>query len=431
MLDINFIRQNPDIIEKNNKIRKCKIDVREILKLDEEKRKLITEIDKKRAELNKQSKSRPSPEEIKKLKKLGEDIKKEEQQLQEKEEQLKKLLNTLPNLTHESVPVGDDESGNKVIRKWGETTTFDFKPREHWELGEELGVIDTKRAGEISGSRFAYLKGDLARMQFAIIQYTLDRITDEKVIKEIIKKTKLKISSKPFTPVVPPIFIKPEVMQRMARLEPREERYYIASDDQYLVGSAEHTLGPLHMDEAINQSDLPIRYIGYSTAFRREAGSYGKDTKGILRVHQFDKLEIETFAAPAESMAEQDFIVAVQEYLLQGLKLPYQVVAICSGDMGGPDYRQIDIETWLPGQDRYRETNTSDYMTDYQSRRLNTKVRLADGKTVFAHMNDATAFAIGRTLIAIMENYQQKDGSIKIPKVLQPYMSGQKIIKKK
>ena len=185
------------------------------------------------------------------------------------------------------------------------------------------------------------------------------------------------------------------------------------------------------MDETLNQTDLPIRYIGYSTAFRREAGSYGKDIKGILRVHQFDKLEIETFAVPSESMVEQDFIVATQEYLLQGLKLPYQIVLICTGDMGGPDYRQIDIETWLPGQNRYRETNTSDYMTDYQARSLNTKVRLADGKTVFAHMNDATALAIGRTLIAIMENYQQKDGSIKIPEILRPYMSGQKVIKKK
>lgn len=430
MLDINFIRENPDKIKQNNKIRKCRVDMDELLKLDTERRKLIVAMETNRAEVNKKSKNKPDLDEIKKLKKLGEDIKKEEHRLQEKEEQLKKLLNQLPNLTHESVPVGVDESGNKVIRKWGEAPIFDFKPKEHWELGEELGVIDTKRAGEIAGSRFAYLKGNLARMQFAIIQYTLDRITDEKIIKEIVKKAKLKISTKPFTPVVPPVFIKPEVMQRMARLEPREERYYIASDDQYLVGSAEHTLGPLHMDETLNHSDLPIRYIGYSTAFRREAGSYGKDTKGILRVHQFDKLEIETFSVPGESLIEQDFIVAVQEYLLQGLKLPYQVVAICAGDMGGPDYRQIDIETWLPGQNRYRETNTSDYMTDYQARRLNTKVRLADGKVVFAHMNDATAFAIGRTLIAIMENYQQKDDSIKIPEVLQPYLDGQKVIKK-
>ena len=209
----------------------------------------------------------------------------------------------------------------------------------------------------------------------------------------------------------------------------KEERYYLQQDDLYLVGSAEHTLGPLHMDETLPEEALPLRYLGFSTAFRREAGSYGKDMKGILRVHQFDKLEMESFTAPEDSLKEQNFFVAIQEYLMQGLELPYQVVAVCTGDMGKPDARQIDIETWLPGQEKYRETHSADLMQDFQARRLNIKVKRKDGKIEFAHMNDATAFAIGRTLIAILENYQQKDGSVKMPRVLQGYV-GKKEIKK-
>lgn len=257
----------------------------------------------------------------------------------------------------------------------------------------------------------------------------MSTLTDEKTLKKIIKDAKLDISSKPFIPVVPPVFIKPEVFQKMGRLEPKEERYYIPSDDLYLIGSAEHTLGSMHMDETLSEDSLPLRYIGFSTAFRREAGSYGKDTKGILRVHQFDKLEMESFASTADALKEQDLFVAIQEYLLQQLNLPYQVMAICTGDMGGPDYRQIDIETWMPGQDKYRETHTADYMTDFQSRRLNIKIKQGENAEL-AYMNDATAIAVGRTIIAIMENYQQEDGSIEIPKVLKPYMGGMKIIKR-
>ena len=202
-------------------------------------------------------------------------------------------------------------------------------------------------------------------------------------------------------------------------------------DNLYLIGSAEHTLGAMHMDQTFFEQNLPLRYIGFSTSFRREAGSYGKDTKGILRVHQFDKIEMESFTIPEDSKIEQDFFVAIQEYLMKSLEIPYQVVMICTGDMGTPDARQLDIEAWLPGQNKYRETHTSDLMTDYQARRLNTKVKLKSGKTEFVHMNDATAFAIGRTLIAILENYQQKDGSVLVPKVLQALTGFDKIMPKK
>jgi seryl-tRNA synthetase len=219
------------------------------------------------------------------------------------------------------------------------------------------------------------------------------------------------------------------VMNRMARLHPMDERYVFEKDDLVLIGSAEHTLGPLHMDEIVEEKDLPIRYFGYTPAFRREAGAAGKDTRGILRQHQFDKIELETFVLPEHSMNEQNFIVGIQEYVMRKLNLPYQVILKCTMDQGAPNHRGIDIETWMPGQEAYRETHSSDLMTSYQARRLNTRVRRTDGTIEPVHMNDATVFAMGRTLIAIMENYQHQDGSIAGPKVLQQYM-GKDIIAK-
>jgi seryl-tRNA synthetase len=365
------------------------------------------------------AKTQGSPEEGKRIK---EELKAIEPEIEHIEKDYKFLLWSIPNIIASDVPKGKDESENVVIRSWGEKPSFEFEPKDHLALGEALGLIDTKKAGEIVASRFAYLMGDLARLEFSIVQFVFDTLTNPTVLAELAEKISPSFSSSPFIPVVPPVMIRPEVMEKMARLYPKEERYYIPQSELYLVGSAEHTLGPLHMNETLAEERLPIRYIGFSSAFREEAGSYGKDTKGILRMHQFDKLEIESFCLPEDSIKEQDFIVSLQEYLLQQLQLPYQVVMICTGDMGGPDYRQIDMETWMPGQNKYRETHTSDLMTDYQSRRLNTKVKRVTGESQFVHMNDATAFAIGRIIIAIMENYQQKDGTIRIPDVLQKWM---------
>ena len=241
-----------------------------------------------------------------------------------------------------------------------------------------------------------------------------------------------KLEIQPFIPVIPPVMVKSEIMKKMDRFDPIEDRYYLKEDDLLLVGSAEHSLGPILMDKTVKEEELPIRYVGYSTAFRREAGSYGKDTKGILRVHQFDKLEMESFTTSENGQSEQDLIVALQEYIVGQLGIPYQVVSICSGDMGKPDYKQIDIECWVPSQNKYRETHTSDYMTDFQARRLNAKVIRKDGNTELMYMNDATATAIGRMLIAILENYQQADGSVVVPEILRKYMPGnQAIISKK
>jgi seryl-tRNA synthetase len=413
-----------------------KIDIKKVLKLDAEKREVQLHAEKTRS-LQKYMSAAVSQAKGKDKNKLLADLSKLKSEFQELDEKLKKLdtdltveLMKIPNIAFPEVKVGKDESENEVLKLSGSPTKFAFKPKEHWELGEELGIIDNERAAKVSGSRFTYLKGRLALLQFAIIQFALRNLTDENVLTQIAKNVGLNISTKPFVPVIPPVMIKPEALERMARIEPKEERYHIQSDDLYLVGSAEHTLGAMHMDEVFEEKDLPVRYVGYSTSFRREAGTYGKDMRGILRLHQFDKIEIESFTAPEDSVREQDFIVAIQGYLMQQLGIPYRVIGICTGDMGAPDARQIDIEAWMPGQDRYRETHTSDLNTDYQSRRLKTRLRRKDGKHELVHMNDATVFAIGRTLIAIMENYQQADGSIKVPDVLVPYCGFDKIEKK-
>ncbi|MEK7151255.1 MAG: serine--tRNA ligase [Patescibacteria group bacterium] len=438
MLDIKFVRENPDVVKEAIRNKGGKLDLDQLLAVDERRRHVIQELEAKRAKQNAGSKGGPKvPTEIEELKKLKEEIKILEEEIGHVQAEFDELMSRVPNIPSEDTSIGKDENDNKVLREVGKRRNFsaeggsasggDFKPKEHWELGEELGVIDTVTAGKISGARFAYLKGALGIMQFALIQFALSVFTDESALKKIIKKAGLTVQPTVFIPVIPPVFIKPEVMQKMARLEPREERYHIPSDDLYLIGSAEHTLGPLHMNETLEEKRLPIRYIGYSTAFRREAGTYGKDTKGILRVHQFDKLEMESFCLPEDSVQEQNLFVAIQEYLMQALGVPYRVVQICTGDMGGPDARQIDIECWMPGQNRYRETHTADLMTDYQARRLNTKVKRAGGKTEFVHMNDATAIAIGRTIIAIMENYQTKKGTIVVPKVLRKWMGVKEI----
>jgi len=264
-------------------------------------------------------------------------------------------------------------------------------------------------------------------LHFALIQMCWDILTNEETLKKIADGANLSINVSKFMPILPPVFVRPLVQVKMARYMTPEEHYLFPEDDLMLIGSAEHTLGSMHMNKIFEERELPIRYAGYSTAFRREAGAAGKDTNGILRQHQFDKLEMEVFSLPENSMQEQNFLVAIQEYILQTLKLSYQVVAVCTGDMGFPDTRQMDIETWMPGQDKYRETHSADSTGGFQARRLNTRVRRSDGKIEPVHMNDATVVAIGRTLIAIMENYQQEDGTIKIPEVLQKYL-GKEII---
>jgi len=436
MLDIKFIRENVKRVKEAAKNKNIKVDIDELLKLDEEKRGAQRKVDDLRTQRNELAQSakngKPSAEKIAKGKDLKEEIGKLENKQEGIEERFNELMMQVPNITSDDTPVGKDETENKVLRIVGEPTKFDFKPKNHMQLGEAHNIIDTERATITSGARFNYLFGEAVLLQFAIVQFVFATLTDEKIIKKIADAANNPFG-KPFTPVIPPVIVKSDVIKKMDRFDPIEDRYYLEQDDSLLVGSAEHSLGPLHMDEILKEEDLPIRYIGYSTAFRREAGTYGKDTAGIMRRHQFDKLEMEVFSQPEHGLVEQDFIVGIQEYLVQQLEIPYQVVLKCAGDIGGKaDFRAIDIECFMPGQGKYRETHTSDYMTDYQARRLNIKYKNKNGEKKLVHMNDATAFAMGRILIAILENGQQANGSIKIPKVLQLYMpNGQKIIAKK
>ncbi|MCL5004460.1 MAG: serine--tRNA ligase [Patescibacteria group bacterium] len=411
MLDINLIRTNPDSVREGISLKKADPRlVDDFLVLDKQWRELVNETDNLRAEQRKAGEAR----DIEKAKELKEGIRKNEERLKELEEQRDKILRLLPNLPLDSVPAGKDESENITLRTWGEIPKMDFEPKDHLKLGEELDLIDTERAAKVSGARFGYLKNQLALLEFALIKYAFDIITKDG-----------------FVPVVPPVLIKPEAMKAMGYVERGgEEIYHLEKDDLYLVGTSEQSVGPMHMDEIFEEKDLPKRYVAFSTCFRREAGSYGKDTKGILRVHQFDKLEMFSITTPEKSKEEHQLLLSLEEKLMQGLKLPYRVLNICSGDLGDPAAAKYDIEVWLPSQSTYRETHSTSNTTDFQSRRLNVKYKPeSEDKARYVHMLNGTAFAIGRILIAIVENYQQKDGSILIPEVLRQYLGFDKISK--
>ncbi len=424
MLDAALIRTSPDLVRE--KVATKNVDpalVDRFLELDGAWRAATAEVEGLRSKQKELSAAR----DIEGGKKVRDEVQKVEERLRELEAEREVVWRQIPNLPSDDTPVGRGEEDNQVVRTWGEVPVFAFEVKDHIELGEALGMINVEKAAEVSGARFAYLMGDAVRLEFALVQFVLSELANPDVLRGIADSVAPGYSAKPFVPVVPPIMIRPQVFDEMARLEPRDERYYIPSDDLYLVGSAEHTLGPLHRGETIPEAELPVRYLGFSTSFRREAGSYGKDTRGILRVHQFDKLELESFTAPEDGIREQDFMVAIQEHLMRKLRLPHRIVMCCTGDQGDPDARHLDVEAWVPSQGTYRETHSADYMADFQTRRLKTKVKRADGTTVLAHTNDATAFAIGRTLIAIMENNQQEDGSIVVPEALQAWVGKQVI----
>ena len=420
MLDIKFIAENPDIVRQAIVNKKSKpVDIDELLKLNDSRKELRQKID----ELNRNRNAAQAARNIEEGKKLKEEATVLEAEYAKIEKEFLAILLSIPNVPSPDTPVGLDESENKILRHVGDKRSFGpFSPKQHFEIGEALGVLDFEKAGQVSGARFGYIMGDLALMQFALLNLSFKILTDEDVLKDIASRAGLKVSTKPFIPVVPPYMVRSAVMNRMARLHPIDERYFFEKDDEVLIGSAEHTLGPLLMDETVSEESFPLRYVGYAPSFRREAGSYGKDTRGLIRMHHFDKVEMESFTLPEQGYQEQDFIVAIQEHFLTLLGLPYQVVLKCTADQGDPDHRALDMETWMPGQKAYRETHTSDYMGGYQARRLNAKVKRADGKAEFVHMNDATMVAMGRILAAILENYQESDGSVRVPKALQNYL---------
>jgi seryl-tRNA synthetase len=372
---------------------------------------------------------KPTPEAIADGKAVKEALAEIETTLRISEDAFLTLIKQVPNMAASDVPIGASEDENVVAKKVGEPTTFDFTPKNHAEIAEARGWLDKERAAKVAGSRFAYIKGDLVSLQLAIVQFVINTLGSKETIAAIAKNAGIEgVSVRPFTPVLPPLMIRTELYDAMDRLEPRDDRYKLEGDDLWLQGSAEHVLGSMHADEVFEEADLPIRYLGYATSFRREAGTYGKDMEGILRMHQFDKLEMESFTTGEAGMNEHLLFVAIQEYLLTQLGLPYQVIQKCTADIGKPNARGIDMETWLPGQDKYRETHTADYMTDYQSRRLKTRVRREGGELELVHTNDATAFALGRIMIAIIENGQTENGEVRVPEVLRPYLGGKELL---
>lgn len=415
MLDIKFIRENKELVKKGAKDKGYDVDIEKLLKADQKRRSLLENIEKLQAEINKSSKGKPEAKEIEQLKSKKKKIHSWKTELQKVEKEFKELMLEVPNMPAKDVKIGKDESKNFVIEKVGTPPKFNFKIKDHIELGKELDLIDIERTAKVSGSRFYYLKNEAVLLEFAIVKWVLDTLQKEG-----------------FSPVVPPVIVKEESMRAMGYIErqDREEIYYLDKDNQYLVGTAEQSIGPMHKDEIFKEEELPRRYVGFSTCFRREAGSYGKDVKGIIRVHQFDKLEMFSFVKPGDSDKEHYFFLDLEKKLVKDLSLPFQVVGIVSGDLGFPTARKIDIETWVPTQEKYRETHSCSTTTDFQARRLNIRYRTKKSKLEFVHTVNGTAIAIPRILVAILENYQQKDGSVKIPEVLQKY-TGIKEVKKK
>jgi len=426
MLDIKFIRENPDKIKEG--ISKKGADsslVDNVMDLDKKRRELIQQIDTLRAKKNiVEEKLLKEKEENKKeildvLKQVKLVLETKEKELNQLETEYQKLMSLIPNLPLEDVIAGKDERDNQVLKEVGKKAKFNFTPKDYLFLGESLDIIDTKRAAKTSGSRFGFLKREAAQLEIALVHLAFDRLT-----------------KKGFIPVIPPVLIKPEPFWGMGYLNKgREEVYYLEKDDLYLIGTAEQIIGPMHMNEILKEEELPLRYAGFSSCFRREAGSYGKDTKGILRVHQFDKVEMFIFSKPEEAKKEHELLLSLEEEFMRSLDIPYRVINICSGDLGDPAAAKYDIEAWLPGQNNgqgeYRETHSTSNCTDYQARRLNVKyLNPQTSKNEFVYTLNGTALAIGRVIIAILENYQTKEGFIRIPKVLLPYMGGIKVIKR-
>lgn len=431
MLDIQFIRDNPNLVAEKSKQKGYEVDIAQLLGFDKQRRELTQQVEELRQQRNALSSDtkcqKPSEEQMERGRSLKDKLADLEHKLSSIDQEFQILLKTVPNMPLEDVPVGATEQENVVVKQWGEKSNFDFEPKNHWQIGESKGWIDKERGTKVAASRFVYTKGDLVLLEFALWQFALNQLTNNDVLQKIIDQNKLGVSSKPFTPVLPPAVAKTEVFEATGRLNKQEQTYKIEGEDLWLNASAEHTLAPMYLDEILNEAEFPIRYVGYTTAFRREAGTYGKDMEGILRLHQFNKLEMECFNLPEQSLQEHLFLVAIQEYLMQQLKLPYQLLNKCTADIGFPNARGMDVEAWLPGQGKYRETHTADYITDYQAQGMKTRVRRKDGKVELVHTNDATAFS-QRPLIAIIENYQTVDGDVRVPDVLQPYMGGKTII---
>lgn len=416
MLDIKFIVENPELVKEGAQKKQVEVDIDAIIELYNQKKEKLQEVEKLRAQQNEVSKKIPQAADDQKQKfldemaKVKEDIKSLEPALNDLDQKLNDLILQVPAPPLDSVPVGEDEEDNEVISTHGQKPHFDFEPRDHIALGKNLDIIDIERGVRTSGARFYYLKNEAVLLEFALVQFVLQKLV-----------------SKGFAPIIPPVLVKEDAMYATGFFPAdRNEIYNVNPEDDnlFLVGTSEVPLNMLHYTETLEAEKLPLRYCGFSSCFRREAGSYGKDTAGILRVHQFNKVEMFSFCPPEKSEEEHEFLVGIEEEIMQELGLHYQKINICSGDLGAPAAKKYDLEAWIPTQNKFRELTSCSNCIDFQARRSKIKYKTADGKKDFVHTLNGTAMADARTIIAILENYQNKDGSVTIPEALRPFMGG-------
>lgn len=424
MLDIKYIREHKEEVKMNCENRLSSANIDELLNIDEQRRKIISEIDALRGERNQGSKSKPTPEEIEKMKQKGAKIGELEAQLLKVEEKYNEELFKVPNLTHPEVVASKNEDDNPVLETYKEPTKFNFEPKDHVQLAESLDLIDFERAIKVSGAKFFYLKNELALLEFALTQYCL----------EILHK-------KGFVIMTTPDLAKQEVLKAMG-FNPRGEStqvYNLENSDLSLIGTAEITIGGYHMGEVLDESELPKKYAAVSHCFRTEAGSYSKFSKGIFRVHQFTKVEMFQYVMPENSETAHRELLEIEKEIYKGLNIPFRVVDHCTADLGAPSIRTYDLEAWMPGKPNkdgkmgdWAEITSTSNCTNYQARALNIKYKKSDGSKDFVHMLNGTASSTNRPLIAILENYQQADGSVLIPEALRKYLpDGLGVIKNK
>ncbi len=417
MLDFSLIRREPEAVAAALQTRGTTIDVDEILERDRERREGIQRLEALQAERNETSKrigelkkaGEDATEVMARMRAVGEEVKQLEGDRKAIDEQLRDVLLTLPNLAHESVPVGADESANREERRWGTPAEFGFDAKDHVDIGEGLGILDMARAAKIAGARFSAQFGVGARLERALAAYMIDRHQEEG-----------------FLEALTPYLAGPESMLGSGQLPKfAEDAFFVDRDDFYLIPTSEVSLVNLHRDETLPGEQLPIRYCALTPCFRREAGSYGRDTRGLIRVHQFNKVEMVAFTEPAASYEMLEALTAQAESILQGLELPYRVVTLSTGDMGFAAAKTYDIEVWLPGQETYREISSCSNCTDFQARRANIRYKPAGGgKSQFVHTLNGSGLAVGRTLVALLENHQQEDGTVRVPEALRPYLQG-------
>lgn len=422
MLDLKFIAENPELVKAGCEKKRRNVDIDKIIQLDTERRTLIADVDALRTRQNEVSKEIPKKSDAEKeelmteMKTLKENLKMKVQELEDLVEVLDELVIQVPNPPFDEVPEGKDDEDNRIERTFSEPTKFDFEPRDHMAIAKDLDLLDMEKAAESSGARFYYVKNDLVMLEFALIQYALNKIT-----------------VKGFKPILPPALVREHAMIGTGFFPADKNEIYTVNpedDNLFLIGTSEVPLCMLHYDEILDAEKLPLRYVAFSPCFRREAGSYGKDTTGIIRVHQFDKIEMFSFCDPEKSRSEHELIVSIEEEIVQGLEIPYQLVNVCGGDLGDPAAMKYDIEAWIPTQGKYREITSASNTTSYQARRSKIRYKTADGKKDYIHTLNGTGIAMPRMFVAILENYQNKDGSVTIPEILRAYMGGKEKIEK-